>query len=148
MTTAKPELGALVHRLYQEVFVQGDLGVLDEVMAADVVAHDTLPPGVGEGLPGYARTVRMFRQAFTDIRYEIHDVLVVGHTVAARMTMTGTHRGEFLGVTASGRPVRYPGMDFFRCRRGKIVEHWANSDDLGLLQQIGAIPSGAEWSRY
>jgi steroid delta-isomerase-like uncharacterized protein len=147
MNTGGSGLGRLVHRLYEEAFVRGEIDVLDQIMAADVVGHDTLPPDVGSGVEAYKRTVRLFRGAFTGIGYEIHQVLVAGQNVAARVTMTGIHTGDFLGVAASGRPVRYSGMDFFRCAEGKIVEHWANSDDLALLQQIGALPSTADWSR-
>ena len=79
-------------------------------------------------------------------RYEINQVVVDDQTVAARVTMTGTHTGEFLGVPASGRSVRYAGLDSFRCEERTSVEHWANSDGLGLLEQIGAIPSTNAWS--
>jgi steroid delta-isomerase-like uncharacterized protein len=127
--------------------VHGRVDVLDELMVADVVGHDTLPPGVGAGRDAYKRTVLLFRDSFSNIGFEIHEVVVEDQTVAARVTMTGTHTGEFLGVPPSGRSVRYAGMDFFRCEDHPIVEHWANSDDQGLLEQIGAIPSTNAWSR-
>jgi predicted ester cyclase len=70
-----------------------------------------------------------------------------GDTVAVRVTMTATHLGPFLGVEPTGRRVRYEGMDFFRFEDGKMVEHWTSTDDLGLMQQLGVVPSSEPRSR-
>jgi predicted ester cyclase len=89
----------------------------------------------------------MFRSAFPDLHVEIEDVVAEGDTVATRVTMTATHRGAFLGVAPTGRRVRYEGMDILRFREGKMVEHWTVTDDLGLMQQLGVVPSSEPWSR-
>jgi predicted ester cyclase len=89
----------------------------------------------------------MFRSAFPDLHQEIEDLVAEGDTVAVRVTMTVTHLGPFLGVAPTGRRVRYDGMDFFRFREGKTVEHWTATDDLGLMQQLGVVPSSEPWSR-
>jgi predicted ester cyclase len=137
----------LVRRFYQDVFVRGELDLLD-VIAPDLHGHGTLPPGLPErGSAPYKRTVEMFRAAFPDLAYQIPIVIGEGDVVAARVVMLGTHRGSFLGIRPTNRRVQYAGMDFFRCLDGRLVEHWALSDDLGLLQTLGAIPTDQRWSR-
>lgn len=138
----------LVHRFYLEGFVGGYVDVLDEIVDRDVVGHETLPPDVSaSGRDGYKATIRLFRAAFSDISYEIGDVIARQDMVAARVVMRGRHTGRFMGIAPTGVELRYSGMDFFRCRGGRLCEHWANSDDLGLLQQLGALPSDQVWSR-
>jgi steroid delta-isomerase-like uncharacterized protein len=145
-----PEEGnkAVVRRFYEEVFNAGRLEAMDELVSPDLAAHDTLPPGVPErGPEPYKHTAAMFRSAFPDLHQEIEDMVAEGDKVAVRVTMTATHRGPFLGVAPTDRRVRYEGMDFFRFREGKMVEHWTATDDLGLMQQLGVVPSSEPWSR-
>jgi steroid delta-isomerase-like uncharacterized protein len=138
-----------LYRFYDDAFVRGDLDALDELLAPDIVGHDVFPPGVHErGVGGYKEIVGLFRTAFADLRYEFHAVIAEGSMVAAHVTMTATHAAEFLGIPPTGRGVRYHGMDFFRCdSRGRFVEHWAISDDLGWLRQLGALRDDERWSR-
>jgi len=80
--------------------------------------------------------------AMPDYNVSIDDLIAEGDRVAARFTMRGTHTGaDFLGLPASGRKINVTGISIFRIADGKIAEHWANEDALGLLQQLGAMPA-------
>ena len=82
----------------------------------------------------------MFRTAFPDLTYTIHEEIAEGDLVMTRFSATGTQKGPFLTVSPTGRTVSYTGMDLNRIEKGRIVESWVNYDALGLLQQIGLLP--------
>src|SRR6267378_1589629 len=128
----------IVRRLVSEAQERGNLDVVDELLADDFVDHTPLP-----GLPATREGVRMLfgalRAAFPDLRVAIEEQIAEDQSVATRKTFTGTHRGEILGVPASGNKVRFEVIDILTFRDdGKIVEHRVVLDKLGLLQQLGA----------
>jgi predicted ester cyclase len=82
----------------------------------------------------------MFYAAFPDIHFRVDDLLAEGDLVAARVTVTGTHQGEFMGIPATGRSVEVDVMDFVSYRDGKGTAHWGVSDMVSLLQQLGVMP--------
>ena len=131
---------AALRRFYEEVLNGNDLGAVDQLLATDAVDH-TLG---SRGLEAYKQFFRTVHQAFPDMHVEVHDMIAAEDLVAARVTYSGTHDGEFVGVPATGRRVEVSGVDFLRMRDGKQVEHWGGVDMLGLLQQLGVMPgSGA-----
>jgi steroid delta-isomerase-like uncharacterized protein len=81
-----------------------------------------------------------FLAAFPDMHHVMHDVLVDGERAAARITVHGTHHGEFMGRPATGNAIAIGAINLFRFADEQIVEQWVNSDTVGLLQQIGAFP--------
>ncbi len=83
----------------------------------------------------------VIRTAFPDIEMTFDDQIAEGDRVMTRYTLRGTHKGEYAGVPPTNKQVTYTGMWIYRIEGGKIVERWGNNDRLGLLQQIGAIPS-------
>ena len=113
--------------------------VLDELMDANYIEHNPMP-GQPPGLEGMKEMMGMFFAAFPDLDATIDILVAEGDLVAARMTNTGTHTGDFMGVPASGKQVSISGINIFRISGGKIVEHWVNYDAMGLMQQIGAMP--------
>jgi predicted ester cyclase len=134
---------ALFHRFLEEVANQGRLEVIDQLLAPDFVDHEELPPGVPAGLEGVKHYFSQWRQGFPDgqvtaVLEIAEDDLVVSYTA-----WRGTHQGEFLGMPPSGRSVEYKLVDIVRVADGRMVEHWAVSDNLALLTQIGAIPAAA-----
>jgi steroid delta-isomerase-like uncharacterized protein len=130
---------ALMRRIF-EVFNTGNMAVADEVIAADVVDHQA-PPGIAPGRAGFKQLITVFRNAFPDIQMTIVDLIADGDKVVARSTMRGTHRGEFMGIPPTGKQFTATSIDIVRFAGGKGVEHWGNSDDLGMLQQLGVIPT-------
>ena len=130
----------IVHRLMEEDISQGNLAVADEIIHPDFFDH-TNPPGMQHGINGHKAIVALFRASFPDLQWQIDDMLAVDDKVVIRTTMRGTHRGEFFGIPPTGRHVVVSGTHVLRLAGGKIVEHWGNNDDLGLIRQIGALPA-------
>ena len=95
------------------------------------------------GPAGLRPVLRSFIAAFPDVRIHLDQVIGEGETVATRGRFTGTHKGAFMGVAATGKPVSANFVDFWRLRDGKAVENWVQMDLLGLMQQLGAIRSPA-----
>lgn len=85
----------------------------------------------------------MYHAAFPDLHVVLEDVFAVGDRVGSRGRISGTHCGDFMGIPATGKPVSVEYLDLWRVERGKFVETWVQMDTLGLMQQIGALPSGA-----
>ena len=120
----------------QEVFGKGRLELLDELVCEDVVSHTT-PPGAPAGRDGVRFTVQMLHAALDDIAYEERDAFASGDRVAIRCTMTGTQTGELFGRPATGRSFATDHIHIFRLRDGRVAEHWAVRDDLGMARQLG-----------
>lgn len=131
---------AIVRRLYETAFNHaGDLSIIDEFIAGDFVDHSG-PPGLPPGREGFKQLVGMWRRAVPDLWITVDDVVAEGDEVAVAWTAGGTHQGELMGNPPTGRTGKMTGVTFNRLADGRIVERWGNSDDLGLLQQLGIIP--------
>jgi len=118
---------------------QGDLTVIDELCAPNHVSHN--PPNTTHGSEEYKQSFALLLTAFPDLHFTIEDQLAEGDKVATRLTWTGTHKGAFRGIPPTGKHVTMTGMTISHWVGGKSDEVWANSDSLGLLQQLGVIPS-------
>lgn len=125
----------VVRSLYEVSLNTGDVDSLDRWIAPDFVG-----PAGDAGPAAFARTVVELRTAFPDIRYTVGDVIEEGDRVAIRWTWTGTHAGPFRGFAPTGKRISNPGFAIFHLRDGKIVRSWVDTDRLGFLQQIGALP--------
>lgn len=133
---------ALVRRFVDEVYNEGNLGFIDEVLSPDWVEHDpNSPEGIGNGVEGARRFAAMYRSAFPDLQITVEDQVAEGDKVVTRWTARGTHRGELMGVPPGGNRVEVAGIGIDRIEGGRVVESWSNYDVLGLMQQIGAVPS-------
>ncbi len=133
---------ALLQRAYEQIFNQGNLGQIENFFSTDLVDHEAPPPGM-EGLDGIEvlrQFVQVSREAFPDLEFTVEDMIAEGDKVVARYTMRGTHQGEFMGVAPTGNRLEVTGIDIVRFEGGKMTEHWANSDTLGMMQQLGVIP--------
>jgi steroid delta-isomerase-like uncharacterized protein len=108
---------------------------------ADYRAHMQGAPGPLDAA-GWASFMGLFATAFPDVQIRVDAAISEQDIVASRWTMTGTHRGDFQGVPATGRQIRMQGIDFSRVVDGQIAEHWAQYDLVGVMQQIGALPTG------
>jgi steroid delta-isomerase-like uncharacterized protein len=132
---------AIMRRYFDEAWNQGKLDVLDELVAPTYVNHSPGMPGLPPGPQGLKPVFTLFLSAFPDLRYTIEDQVAEGDRVVTRYTMRGTHRGDFAGIAPTGRAVTVTGIQIERLENGQIMEHWRASDDLGLMQQLGRIPS-------
>ena len=131
----------ILQRYFDEAWNKGNLSVLDEIVSLDYVNHNPAIPGLPPGPAGLKPILAGFRAAFPDIHFIVEAQIAEGDTVVTRWTMCGTHQGEFMGIPATHKQVKASGIQIERLVAGKIVEHWRQSDDLGLLQQLGVAPS-------
>jgi predicted ester cyclase len=136
---AMADIKGLAQRFNDEVFTQGKIDVLDEIVADDFVEHQEFP-GLAPGKEGLKQFAAMFREAFSDLKVETLGVAVDGDELWVHSLMTGTHTGEFAGIPATNKTVSMAMMDRVKTRDGKAVEHWGVSDDIGMMTQLGVIP--------
>jgi steroid delta-isomerase-like uncharacterized protein len=140
--TLGPDHEAAMRRLY-ELISAGDIDAFGERLADDFVEHDQTP-GFGPGKEEVMRLFGMYRSAFPDMCMTVEDVLVSGDTAVARVRVTGTHQGELMGLPATGKPVDVQLIDITRFGEdGLAREHRGVFDALGMMQQLGAIPTPA-----
>jgi steroid delta-isomerase-like uncharacterized protein len=131
----------IVSRVIENVWNQGDYSVVGELVARDYVGHSYLAEGETHGNEGYQQYFQEQRAAFADIHYTVEDQVAEGDRVATRWTARATHTGEFQGMPATARKGRVEGISIFRVANGCIVECWTNYDSLGLIQQLGLLPT-------
>ena len=132
---------ALIRRWFEQIDT-GEIGVVEQFIAADYVDHNPPPfPNLPPGREGAKEAFRLALIAFSDFHHTIEDMVAEGDKVVSRVSAYGTHSGEFLGIPPTGKQVTMGGITIHRIADGKIVEHWAHIDALGLLQQLGAIPA-------
>ncbi len=130
---------ALVERFVEEFWNEGNLSAADELMASGAQIH--LPTGEVvdvDGLKGFASA---FRGSFPDWHSTFEELVAEGDRVAERWTGRGTHRGELQGIAPTGKRVEVPGSVFYRIVGGKIVEFRGQLDMMGMMQQLGVMPS-------
>ena len=127
-------------RRYQEAYNSNILDALDDLVAENVLTPKVMP-GLPPGIAGAKAVHETTLRGMPDWHTRIDDLVAEGDRVAARITMTGTHTGDFWGMPATGRAVNFTGMYMVRIAGGKIVEHWGEEDGIALMQQLGFMPS-------
>jgi steroid delta-isomerase-like uncharacterized protein len=132
---------AIVQRFIDEVWNNRNYDLVEEIFAEDHVNHDPADANPTGGPRGARDFVETLHASFPDARIEIDDIIAEGDRVVIRWHSSGTHQGELMGIPASGRRAHTTGIGIDRIVDGKIVESWTNWDTLGLLAQIGALPS-------
>jgi steroid delta-isomerase-like uncharacterized protein len=131
---------ALVRRWFEESD-KGNLGIINELCVPDYVDHSPPLPGMGEGRDAVRKANEALASAFPDTVHTIEDQIAEGDRVVTRLRGRGTFLGECLGIQPNGKVVEITGIAIHRIENGKLAEHWANADLLGLLQQMGALPA-------
>ena len=131
---------ALVRRFVDEAQSRGNVDAIDELCSPEFVNHSA-PPGVPSNREGIKQVTAMFRQAFPDSYFTVEDMVAEGDKVATRKTFHGTHQGEFMGISPTGYQVSIGLIDIVRIADGKVVEHLSMGDNLGMMQQLGVIPT-------
>lgn len=139
MATREAENLEVIDR-YLECYNEKDVEALEEVMTADVRVTG-LPGGVEvDSLEEYQGWASGILEAFPDLAFEIEDTVSEEDRAATLVSMTATHEGELMGIEPTGTEIEMDGMLYFRFSDGKIERKWSHTDDLGMLQQIGALP--------
>ena len=131
---------AIVRRLFTEALSKGNMDIIDELFAPDHVSH-SVPPEMSDGVEGVKLFTQYFRNAFPDGEHAIHDQIAEGDKVVTRVSLTGTHLGEYMGIPATGRTMTIDGVVITQFLDGKFIETWAIYDDLMALKQLGGVPN-------
>jgi steroid delta-isomerase-like uncharacterized protein len=129
--------------IFEEVWNQKRIEKIDELVSTDYIHHDVLSPDQ-KGIDAYKQFVYLYRNAFPDIHFKIEDEVSEEDTVVIRWTVTGTHHGDLPGLPRTGRPISVTGITIARLSDGKFVESWNNWDALGMMQQLGGVPTEAK----
>ena len=131
---------AKYRRVVEEAASQGNLDVLDELVSKEFVYHE---PGSPEfrGPDGFKQMLTMYRTAFPDLHMHVEDQIAEGDTVVTRWTAHGTHGGDLAGLPATGKEIHISGIAIDRFADGMIVEEWESFDGLGMMQQLGVVPT-------
>lgn len=133
------DLKAIAHRMYEEAVNGGNIDLFDEILAEDFVEHEEPMPG----MPPTRDTVKQFltavRNGFPDFHMAVEDMLQEGNKIAARIIMTGTHLGEFMGIPATGNKVEVQTIDFLEFRGDQMIAHWGVTDTATMMQQLGVM---------
>ena len=122
------------------------INTADESLAQQLISplakfHVPGQPEPLHGPKGYLKIIAMMRSGFPDIQWTLDDMVADGDKIAARYTMKGTHRGDFFGVSATGKPIAVQAINFYRLVDNQIIEEYGQPDMLALLRQIGAVPT-------
>jgi steroid delta-isomerase-like uncharacterized protein len=114
----------------------------DRAALATLIAPQFVHPNFPDarGPEGFVQAFGMVLAAFPDFGLTIADMIAEGDKVAARGSFTGTHRGDFMGIPATGKAIDVAIMEIWRFANGKAVESWVQMDALGMLQQLGVVP--------
>jgi steroid delta-isomerase-like uncharacterized protein len=130
-------------RRFYDLINAGDVDGFGALLADDFVEHEETP-GLGPTKAGVMEFFRLYIAAFPDLRFDPEDVLASGDKVVGRVRVTGTHRGEFIGIPATGKSIDVQAVDIVRFGDdGLAREHWGVFDALAMMQQLGVVPDGA-----
>jgi len=130
---------AIQRRWIEEGWNKHDLDLVDELFDADFVMHSPRSPE-GVSREEFKNIMIAYLNAFPDLHVTLDDQIAEGDKVVNRLTFTGTHNGEYMGAPATGKQISSTAINIDRFLNGKYVEIWNESDNLGFLQQLGAIP--------
>lgn len=140
MTEQQAENERIARLVPEEIATGGEIELVEEAFAEDAIEHGPFGQDV-HGRDAIKEELTSYREAFPDFSATVEDVVVDGDTVAMRVTLRGTHEGEFMGWEPTNRSFEIQNMVFTRIEDGKIAERWLQPDTLGMLQQIGALPA-------
>lgn len=130
---------SLVRRIADEIWNRGELGVIEEIMAADARYHGPHMPGGTGGREDWRKAIAMYRGAFPDSHVTFEELLVSGDRIVGRWKATGTHTGPLPGLEPTGKPIAITGITIYRLSRGEIQEAWEQLDLLGMWRQLGVF---------
>jgi predicted ester cyclase len=133
------ELKAKARRIWEEIFPNGDVEHLAEVIAEDSIDHGARPDEP-RGLPGVQQTMLWLRSVFSDQRWEIHQVIGEGEFVVVYCTLHARHTGNLMGIPPTNRDVAQDYVHILRFKNGRAAEHWGVRDDMALMRQLGVLP--------
>jgi len=137
MSDADSDANKALTRQFFDRISAGDLSAVDELISDDYVEHEQVP-GLASGKAGARQLFEMFHSAFDQAAVDVDDMIAEGDKVFVLARMTGTQRGEFMGVAATGNTIDVTICDYFRIDNGTLIEHWGVIDAAGMMHQLTA----------
>ena len=125
-------------RRYQDIYNSNQLDDLLQVVSENLLTPHIMA-GIPEGIEGARAAHQIMLTGFPNYQTVIDDLIAEGDKVVARITLSGTHTGNFMGIPATGKHVEFTGIYIARIADGKIVEHWGEEDGVSLLMQLGVL---------
>ena len=138
MVMSIEENKSIVRRFFEVGPSRGDLHAANELLAPGFVLHVPLP--CSPGIQGIDEVVSACRAAFENLNVTVEDMVAEEDRVAARFTARGMHKGPFMGLPPTGKPIVMTGIEIFRLENGRIAELWGEANLMGLMQQLGILP--------
>lgn len=138
MSEATTDNERIARKVPEDIATQGNLDILEEVFAEDAVEHGPFLQDA-QGIEEIRTQLERFRGAFPDFSATVEDAVTEGDTVAMRVTLRGTHEGEFMGIEPTNKSFEVGNMVFTRIEDGMIAERWLLPDMLAMLQQVGVV---------
>ncbi|SIN89146.1 ester cyclase [Chitinophaga niabensis] len=127
----------IIERYYNEVWNEGKLAVLDELLSKDYINHTPSTPNPPPGPDGLKPIIKAIRKGFPDLHYEIKDIIVTEGKAVARVVMTGTQTDTLFGMPPTGRKISVNQINIEQIENGKITQHWRVTDELTMMKQLG-----------
>jgi steroid delta-isomerase-like uncharacterized protein len=132
---------SIILRLYAEVWNKRKLDVIKEIISPSHALQAPNISGSSVGPEAYKSQVALFLTGYPDLRFTIEDTVAEQDKVVACWTFSGTHKGDFMGVSATNKRVSVDGMTIHHLAGGKIMDSYSNWDTLGMMQQLGVVPA-------
>jgi len=132
---------AIVRRLYEDVWNKRKLEMVSDIISPSHALHDNNSSGSSVGPEAYRAQVAVFLAAFPDLRFTVEDTVAEKDKVAASWTISGTHKGEYLGVRPTNKKISMDGITIHHIANGRIIDSYISSDFLGLMRQLGLVPA-------
>ena len=127
-------------RRWIDIWHAQNTAAVDDLVTSDYVRHDPTMPDI-HGPAAEKQLMTAYLTAFPDLRFTIDNMIAEGDRVAVHLTARGTHQGDLMGIPPTGKSITVAIMEIYRMTNGKIAEQWVSLDNLGMMQQIGAIPT-------
>lgn len=134
------DIKGMMVKFYDEVMNQNKLDQAEKYIAANGIEHDPMMSNSPSIIENVKDVMTAMHVGFPDLRYKVEDMILDGDRIAVRYHMTGTHKGKFMGIDPTGKPIDIHGVDVMRISNGKVVEHWTYMDSMIMLQQLGLVP--------
>ena len=131
---------AIAKSFLQEVLNGKAVASVDKYVAANYVEHSVLP-GLPNNREGFKELLNQFFNAFPDMKATVEDIIAEEDKIVLRVTSSGTHKGEFMGIAPTGKSFSIGEIHIMRMENGQMVEHWGIEDNMSMMQQLGVIPS-------
>jgi steroid delta-isomerase-like uncharacterized protein len=130
-----------IHRWFEEVWNKGNADAIDDMFAEDGIANGLIDENGNpyRGPAGFKILQRQFLSAYPDMKITVEDTVVEGDKIAARCRVTGTHKGDSLGVAPTNEPVEFTGITIVHVKDGKIIEAWNEFNFMEMYSKIGAL---------